>query len=359
MGPETDAKVAAVVAEFGKIIEIYRGGIKCDITQLKAIPQTLKALALYSNEASAQKVVVVSLGTSSDLNVLRAVVEALHKHRLFAVVEAVSLEEAQIAEKAGADAVIAKGHEAGGRVGEQTTFVLVQQCVRSISIPVWAEGGIGMHTAAACAVAGVTAVVLDSQLYLTPEAGMALSVKQKIATMDGTETTLVGNAASGAYRIYSRHQINQPEVGSTSSASDDKDSAWDNSRMRSWMTEQLVQTAGNKPLDRIYLFGQDIAFASDLTRRFGNVAGIMQAIKDSVESHLELAFEHKPMAAKAPLAVSHGTEFPLVQGAMTRVSDTADFAFKVAEGGGASISRPGSDARVPKSIHCLLPQRSN
>ena len=34
------------------------------------------------------------------------------------------------------------------------------------------------------------------------------------------------------------------------------------------------------------------------------------------------------------MAESHGTRYPIVQGPMTRVSDRADFALAVAEGGG-------------------------
>ena len=41
----------------------------------------------------------------------------------------------------------------------------------------------------------------------------------------------------------------------------------------------------------------------------------------------------KYLSASIPLAASHGTKYPVVQGPMTRVSDTAEFALAVAQGG--------------------------
>ena len=48
---------------------------------------------------------------------------------------------------------------------------------------------------------------------------------------------------------------------------------------------------------------------------------------------VERATRLRPLAKDAPLAKSHGTAYPLLQGPMTRVSDTAEFAEAVAAGG--------------------------
>src|SRR5256885_5379652 len=66
------------------------------------------------------------------------------------LVQVTSLDEAREAIAAGAAGLIAKGCEAGGRVGEETTFVLLQHLVNELRVPVWAQGGIGPHTAAGC-----------------------------------------------------------------------------------------------------------------------------------------------------------------------------------------------------------------
>src|SRR5262249_56521540 len=54
----------------------------------------------------------------------------------------------------------------------------------------------------------------------------------------------------------------------------------------------------------------------------------------AIDRGLEMARVHRPLAPGSPLAEAHGTVFPIVQGPMTRVSDTAAFAEAVADGGG-------------------------
>jgi NAD(P)H-dependent flavin oxidoreductase YrpB (nitropropane dioxygenase family) len=77
------------------------------------------------------------------------------------------------AEKSGAKGIIIKGNEAGGQIGYESTFVLFQRIINEIkSIPVWVQGGIGLHTAAAVKALGATGVVLDSQLALFPESSV-------------------------------------------------------------------------------------------------------------------------------------------------------------------------------------------
>ncbi|MEE8161510.1 MAG: beta-ketoacyl synthase N-terminal-like domain-containing protein, partial [Acidobacteriota bacterium] len=80
--------------------------------------------------------------------------------------------------------------------------------------------------------------------------------------------------------------------------------------------------------------GQDAAFAAPLTRRFRTVAGILQGLQDSLRTHVQAARTHCPLDRQAPLARSHGTEYPIVQGPMTRVSDVPEFVVSVSEAGG-------------------------
>lgn len=93
--------------------------------------------------------------------------------------EATALAEALAARAAGAGAVVAKGYEAGGRVGGATTFVLLQQLLAApdLRIPVLACGGIGPHTAAAAVAGGAAGVLLDVQLALTAEGRRACRPK--------------------------------------------------------------------------------------------------------------------------------------------------------------------------------------
>ena len=85
------------------------------------------------------------------------------------LLETTRLEDAHQGLRMGVDGLIAKGNEAGGRVGEETALILLQRLVSEIRLPVWVHGGIGLHTVAACFVAGARGVVLDHQLALTSE----------------------------------------------------------------------------------------------------------------------------------------------------------------------------------------------
>jgi len=247
------------------------------------------------------------------------------------LLEATSLDEARLAEELGFDGVIAKGHEAGGRVGETTTFVLLQQLRSRIGLPVWAQGGIGEHTAAACAVAGAAGVVLDSQLALTRESGLPASVKAEIARMDGSETSCVGLELGEGYRIFERAGRKAGprlrELERTLAAQDPGPQ-----RAAAWR-EGVADLVGWSSPDDAWLLGQDAAFAAGLARRFRTVGGVLNGLRDAVGEHLALASRLRPLAEGGPIARSHGTRYPIVQGPMTRVSDVAGFARDVAEAG--------------------------
>ncbi len=105
------------------------------------------------------------------------------------LVQVTSEREARAAIAAGASGVIAKGCEAGGRIGDETTFVLVQRLVAALGdgVRIWAQGGIGEHTAAACIAGGAAGVVLDSQLALVRESSVPAEIQVAIGAMDGSE----------------------------------------------------------------------------------------------------------------------------------------------------------------------------
>ncbi|MBI2861870.1 MAG: nitronate monooxygenase [Chloroflexi bacterium] len=88
---------------------------------------------------------------------------------------------AKHAEAAGADIVVATGHEAGGHTGTITTLSLVPQVVDSVKIPVVAAGGIvdGRGIVAAFAM-GAVGVWVGTRFIATPEAGASLEYKQRL-----------------------------------------------------------------------------------------------------------------------------------------------------------------------------------
>jgi acyl transferase domain-containing protein/NAD(P)H-dependent flavin oxidoreductase YrpB (nitropropane dioxygenase family)/NADP-dependent 3-hydroxy acid dehydrogenase YdfG len=225
--------------------------------------------------------------------------------------EVTSLADAEAAVRAGATGLIARGSESGGRIGDQTTFVLIQQ-LQALEVPLWAQGGIGLHTAAAAVAGGARGVVLDVQLALTRESSVPRTIKRALAVMDGSETRVLGG-----HRVYTRPDL---PVASMSEPMDphEVDSLLGGSDLRA----ELVPT------------GQDGAFAARFAERHGTAGGVVQAVRRAIDDHLLAAAELEPLAEGHGIASATGTTYPIMQGPMTRVSDRPTFAAAVAEGGG-------------------------
>ncbi|HTJ36227.1 MAG TPA: beta-ketoacyl synthase N-terminal-like domain-containing protein, partial [Dactylosporangium sp.] len=217
--------------------------------------------------------------------------EAVARHRV--LVEVTSRAEARAAAEAGAHGLIARGCEAGGRVGELSSFVLLQQLLadEALALPVWVAGGIGPRTAAACVVGGAAGVVLDSQLALMPESDLPEDVRAVIGRMDGSETVL-----SDGMRGLRRDG----------------------------------RPAGTGELLPV---GQDGWMAAVFRDRWHTTAAAVRGIRAAIEAAASDDAAGGLLAPGAPLAQALGVRIPVAQGPMTRVSDVAGFAAAVAEDG--------------------------
>jgi len=218
--------------------------------------------------------------------------------------EATSVDEALRAISAGAAGIIARGNESGGRIGELSTFVLLQQLLADdrVSVGVWAAGGIGPRTAAAAIVGGAAGVVLDTQLALLTEADLPVSVTRALRGMDGSETVVVDG-------------------------------------QRVLRTRAVSKDTDRSPLP----VGQDGYLAAQFARRWRDVGTAVRAIRGTVvdtvlqcrtgagsQQEAGIAAALRPGSA---MSAALGTTFPVAQGPMTRVSDDAAFASAVAAQG--------------------------
>ncbi|WIV55068.1 type I polyketide synthase [Amycolatopsis nalaikhensis] len=184
----------------------------------------------------------------------------------------------------GAHGLIARGHECGGRVGELSTFVLLQALLDDFDVPVWAAGGIGPHTAAAAIAGGAAGVVVDTQLALLPEAELPSALTAALTGLDGSETTFVDGV-----RVLSRRGAEPVEVG------------------------------------------QDVFLATRFRDRWGTVTAAVRGLRDAVDEALRT--ETRILGPGSAGSRALGTALPVAQGPMTRVSDQPAFAAAVAAGG--------------------------
>ena len=286
--------------------------------------------ALVEKSNLSLEIVILAGGVDSRID---DAISRIHAINSKAFVVVTTLADALSAEQHGADAVIARGHEAGGWVGDETSFVLLQRLRSRIQIPIWLHGGIGLHSVAAAATGGATGAVLDSQLLLSRESPLPDEIKTRISSMDGSETICLGASLGAGFRVYSRPglaSLDVLRVAATDLMIGDSPAADTLSAWRKAVNELVGWEDLNQ---QVLAVGQDACFAQTLADRFATVGGILGGLRNSIESHLASALESQPLAERAPLAQSHGTRFPLVQGPMTRVSDRAAFAESVAEAG--------------------------
>ncbi|MGH2545120.1 MAG: nitronate monooxygenase, partial [Ardenticatenaceae bacterium] len=175
-------------------------------------------------------------------------------------------------------------------------------------------------------------------------------VKEAIARTDGSETVVLGSELGQMHRVYARpgaaaiEALNRAALALVGAGDGD-----------GWRETVRAAVGWESLQERVWPLGQDAAFAASLAGRFHTVSGILQAVDAAVHEHARTARRLRPLDANAPLAQSHGTAYPIVQGPMTRVSDRAEFCLRVAEAGGlpflalALMRAPAVDALLEET----------
>src|SRR6266513_3402669 len=155
-------------------------------------------------------------------------IEAVKARGMFLVGTATTVDEAAELEKAGVDAVVAQGAEAGGHRGSFSaefeaamvgTISLVPQVVDAVRIPVIASGGImdGRGIAAAL-VLGASAVQMGSAFLTCDEAGVPGAYKDAILRARETETRITRAFSGRPARGIVNRFISEVESGDSADA---------------------------------------------------------------------------------------------------------------------------------------------
>ena len=223
------------------------------------------------------------------------------------------------------DALLLKGNESGGFVGEDASFILLQKWLGRTELPIFLRGGMTPQVAAACHVVGVAGGVFDSQLLLLDEAHLSGVAQALLASLSGNETVAVGDGECGEYfRVLNRpgHSVAKAFIGECDGARFPALRAWVSGKAN-WLD----------PKSGLVPIGHDVCFAAAWRKKYRHLAALCAAVDTAVDSSLKIAAQAPPVMADSPLAQALGVRFPIVQGPMTRVSDVADFAQAVAAGG--------------------------
>lgn len=198
-----DAQLAATVSNAGGLGIIAAGNadgnyVREQITKAKELTDkpfglNIMLLSPFADEvaqvAAEEKIKVITTGAGNPAKYMKLWKEAGIK--VIPVVPSVAF--AKLAERNGAEAVIAEGGESGGHIGELTTMALVPQVCDAVDIPVIAAGGIadGRGIAAALAL-GAEAVQLGTRFLSATECNIHENYKKKVLKAGDTATMVTG-----------------------------------------------------------------------------------------------------------------------------------------------------------------------
>jgi len=145
-----------------------------------------------------EAVPVVTTGAGNPAKYMNALKEMGIK--VLTVVPSVAL--AKRMESIGADVVIGEGMEAGGHIGELTTFVLTPQLADAVDVPVVAAGGIadGRGVAAAFAL-GAEGVQVGTRFMCATECTIHPSVKDAVLKAKDRDTVVTGYSTGHPVRV--------------------------------------------------------------------------------------------------------------------------------------------------------------
>lgn len=120
-----------------------------------------------------------------------------------------SVAMAKMMERAGADAVVAEGMEAGGHIGEQTTMVLVPQVADAVQIPVIAAGGIAdARGFAAALMLGAEGVQMGTRFVAAKESIVHENFKERIIKAKDIDSEVTGRSTGHPIRVL-RNQMSR------------------------------------------------------------------------------------------------------------------------------------------------------
>jgi len=240
-------------------------------------------------------------------------------------------------------ALILKGNEAGGKVSKYSSFILMQWYLKNTEYPVFIHGGVGKYTATGMFAAGVSGVVMDSQLLMADEAPVSKNFKALLGMLDENDSTDITYNGDDIYRVFAKLgtkivkdlKINAVELGTDPSG---KEKLYD--IIAAEMTACDREDA--QFIQSLFYLGQDGVFAKDFVKDSTRLGDIISGFFKTIGENLNLIDSHDPVKPGTAFAKDQGTKFPLIQGPMANISDSSEFANKVLEHGALPFFAVGS-----------------
>lgn len=205
------AELAAAVSEAGGLGLIAAGGAPAEVVReqiRKAKTLTSKPFGVnvmmmspYAEEImnmlAEEKPAVVATGAGNPSKYIPMLKEAGIK--VIPVVASVAV--AKKMEKAGADAIVAEGTEAGGHIGEITTMALVPQIAQAVDLPVIAAGGIADSRGTLAAFAlGAEGIQAGTRFICAEECEAHINYKNAVIDAKDRDAVVTGRSTKAPVR---------------------------------------------------------------------------------------------------------------------------------------------------------------
>ncbi|PID78334.1 MAG: polyketide synthase, partial [Deltaproteobacteria bacterium] len=239
----------------------------------------------------------------------------------------------------GADALILKGAESGGKISELTSFVLMQWYLKNTDYSLIIHGGAGLYTTAGLFAGGVSGIVLDNQLYLTEEAPVSKSFKDVFEGLEEFDSEILEGDSGIRFRCFSKLatkivkdlKVKKEFTGKNKSIYEE---------IRENITPLSKET--EHPVQSLFFLGQDASFAKSFVKKSRKLKSVIENLFETTSKCLNSIEAHNPIRENSKFCKISGCKYPIIQGPMANISDNSDFAAKVYENGGLPFFALGS-----------------
>ncbi|MDY7012278.1 MAG: 6-deoxyerythronolide-B synthase, partial [Cyanobacteriota bacterium] len=176
------------------------------------------------------------------------------------------------------EGIVARGSESGGWVGEDSAFILTQKLLKMQPYPVYVQGGIGLHTAAACRAVGAAGVILDDRLWLMPESAFPLEWQTLLNSLSGQETLVLGERLQAPCRILSRPRFKASAALQQLADRLEAQAEPGESSEQVWQQQAQPLIGWGPPDTHAWPIGQDVGLAARFRDRYQTTGKLVQAI---------------------------------------------------------------------------------
>ena len=249
-------------------------------------------------------------------------------------VEVLRPEDCPEAEGSGLDfhGWVARGSEAGGFTGAVSAYSFLQ-LLGGGRRPFLVRGALGVNSVAGCRAAGASGVILDDELLLMQESSLKQEWKNVVRRLGAQDTVEAGRALGLPCRFASRPSL--PGGGRLQRAAEEilASAASEEQRREQWARVASEALGWGDPETCAWPVGQGVGLAQSNLERYPSVSALLKSFEYESAGRLEVVSSESPFAPHGALARSHGTTYPIIQGPMTRVSDSVQFAVDIARAG--------------------------